>query len=248
MPNELAMFFDPWSLPLVLLGSLVIAWIQNGTAAMCNAVTIIPSIFSRHRNNAHYKARLAMIRVEERVAKNGPNHADRIAPDTHFIASLAEILANAPDKKNYARSVADYRAHTAQQHNAAYEYWRDITELSPAIGMIGTVIGLILMFDNVHSANAIGEAMAICLLTSLYGLLLAHIVAGPITRRIEFFIKNEMVLHDELTRRFDVLARDHLHNRSVILSISAKGASDGRAQLLKREEQEYGKNRETIKT
>lgn len=225
MPAQIMMFFDPWAMPLVILGSIAIAWMQNGTRALRSGFTILPSLWAYSGRDTAYRAGLAMIRVEERVAQNGPNHADRIVPDTKFphtkfVASLAEILANAPDKAHYAETATDYRTKLEQQRSAASDFWRDIAELAPAIGMIGTVVGLILMFDGVESANAIGEAMAVCLLTSLYGLLLAHIVAGPIARRIELFTAYEADWQDELARRFDALSSKHLHNRSVILALS----------------------------
>jgi chemotaxis protein MotA len=223
VPAQMLMFFDPWALPLVLLGSMAIAWMQNGSAAVRSAISIIPAIWVRRGRDIAYNARLAMVRVEERVARNGPNHADRISPDTHFVSALADILANAPDKAHYAQAVTDYRTRLNQQRSAASGYWHDIAELAPAIGMIGTVVGLILMFDGIESANAIGQAMAVCLLTSLYGLLLAHIIAGPIARRIELFTAYEARWHDEVARRFDMLANTHLHNRAVILTLSNKG-------------------------
>lgn len=220
MSAEVMMFFDPLSLLLVIAASIIIAWVQNGAAAMHRAFGIFPAIWAHQADDVAESARLAMIRVEQRVEQNGPNHADRIAPDIPFIAELAEMLANAPDRKNFSESVKSYRNRHRQKREAAIGFWGDMAEVAPAIGMIGTVVGLILMFDGIDSAEAIGEAMAVCLLTSLYGLLLAHIVAGPIARRIELFSKREQLWQDDFARRFMILAAAQLNDRDVIVELA----------------------------
>ena len=53
------------------------------------------------------------------------------------------------------------------------------------MGMIGTVIGLILMFAQMNDPAAMGPAMAIAMLTTLYGLILAFGIAGPVAARLE---------------------------------------------------------------
>jgi chemotaxis protein MotA len=54
----------------------------------------------------------------------------------------------------------------------------------PAFGMIGTLIGLVQMLQNLSDPSAIGPAMAVALLTTFYGSCLANIIAGPFKNRI----------------------------------------------------------------
>ena len=53
------------------------------------------------------------------------------------------------------------------------------------MGMVGTLIGLIQMLSNMDDPSSIGPAMAVALLTTLYGVLLANIVAKPIAEKLE---------------------------------------------------------------
>ena len=57
-------------------------------------------------------------------------------------------------------------------------------DFAPAMGMIGTVIGLILLLANMRDFENLGPGMAIALLTTMYGLLLAHLLYLPISRLI----------------------------------------------------------------
>jgi chemotaxis protein MotA len=61
--------------------------------------------------------------------------------------------------------------------------WIDV---SPAMGMIGTLIGLVMMLGNMTDPKAIGPAMAVALLTTLYGALLANLIFGPMLSKMEY--------------------------------------------------------------
>jgi chemotaxis protein MotA len=63
--------------------------------------------------------------------------------------------------------------------------FRAIGEAAPAFGMIGTLVGLIQMLANLSDPSSIGPAMAVALLTTLYGALIASLFAMPIADKIE---------------------------------------------------------------
>ena len=69
-----------------------------------------------------------------------------------------------------------------------YEHARDFfgyaQELAPGMGMIGTLIGLVLMMGSVNDPRSIGPGMAVALLTTLYGAVLANVVLGPLVQKI----------------------------------------------------------------
>ncbi len=69
-----------------------------------------------------------------------------------------------------------------------YEHARDFfgyaQELAPGMGMIGTLIGLVLMMGAVNDPRTIGPGMAVALLTTLYGAVLANVVLGPLVQKI----------------------------------------------------------------
>jgi chemotaxis protein MotA len=56
---------------------------------------------------------------------------------------------------------------------------------APAMGMIGTLIGLVNMLQNLSDPSAIGPAMAVALLTTFYGAVLAFAVFGPISEKLK---------------------------------------------------------------
>lgn len=71
-----------------------------------------------------------------------------------------------------------------QRYRNGEKVFATLGDFAPAMGMIGTVIGLILLLANMRDFEKLGPGMAIALLTTFYGLLLAHLVYLPIARLI----------------------------------------------------------------
>ncbi len=69
-----------------------------------------------------------------------------------------------------------------------YDHARDFfgyaQELAPGMGMIGTLVGLVLMMGGMSDPRSIGPGMAVALLTTLYGAILANVILGPLVQKI----------------------------------------------------------------
>jgi chemotaxis protein MotA len=70
------------------------------------------------------------------------------------------------------------------RHRMGQEMYKFWGALAPSFGMIGTLIGLVLMLVNLDDASAIGPGMAVALLTTFYGALLANLVFIPIAGKL----------------------------------------------------------------
>ena len=85
------------------------------------------------------------------------------------------------------------------RHKKVIGFWEKWAELGPAWGMIGTLIGLVNMLNNMEDASAIGPAMAVALLTTLYGSLIANWLCTPVANKmkvnndLEIIVKEVMV-------------------------------------------------------
>ena len=74
---------------------------------------------------------------------------------------------------------------TALRHQRSTGVLRRAGEVAPAMGLIGTLVGLIQMLGNLDDPSSIGPAMAVALLTTFYGAILAHIVFFPLANKLE---------------------------------------------------------------
>ena len=70
------------------------------------------------------------------------------------------------------------------RHKRAISFWDKWGEMGPAWGMIGTLIGLVNMLKNLSDPSTIGPSMAVALLTTLYGSLIANWLTGPVSAKL----------------------------------------------------------------
>jgi chemotaxis protein MotA len=69
--------------------------------------------------------------------------------------------------------------------------WKGVADLAPAMGMIGTLVGLVQMLANMSDPAAIGPAMAVALLTTLYGAMIANVFALPMIDKLASVLNYE---------------------------------------------------------
>jgi len=74
---------------------------------------------------------------------------------------------------------------TIERHDIGVNMFKAIGDYAPAMGMIGTLIGLVQMLANMDDPKTIGPAMAIALLTTLYGAIIANGFALPISEKLK---------------------------------------------------------------
>ena len=70
------------------------------------------------------------------------------------------------------------------RHSKGKALFDNLGKYAPAFGMIGTLIGLVIMLQNMSNAESLGPAMAVALITTFYGSLVANLFAMPIADKL----------------------------------------------------------------
>ena len=83
---------------------------------------------------------------------------------------------------------------TVQRHDLGKKIFKAVADVAPAMGMIGTLIGLVQMLSNMDDPKKIGPAMAVALLTTLYGAVIANVFAGPIAEKLGLRSQEEQLI------------------------------------------------------
>lgn len=71
------------------------------------------------------------------------------------------------------------------RHKNTAGFWETMGSMGPAWGMIGTLVGLVNMLNNMSDASSIGPSMAVALITTLYGSLLANWICAPTAAKLK---------------------------------------------------------------
>lgn len=82
------------------------------------------------------------------------------------------------------------------RHKKTIAVWEKWAELGPAWGMIGTLIGLILMLKDMNDPTSIGPKMAVALVTTLYGSLIANWLCNPVASKLSINNSTEMMMKE----------------------------------------------------
>ena len=79
------------------------------------------------------------------------------------------------------------------RHKNLIGFWDTLGTMGPAWGMIGTLVGLVNMLYNMEDPSSIGPSMAVALITTLYGSLLANWICGPVANKLKADNASEMM-------------------------------------------------------
>ena len=82
------------------------------------------------------------------------------------------------------------------RHKVRINFWDTLASMGPAWGMIGTLVGLVDMLYHMSDAAALGPSMAVALITTLYGSLLANWVCTPVSNKLKADNEGEMMMKE----------------------------------------------------
>ncbi|GAU08386.1 motility protein A [Desulfoplanes formicivorans] len=87
-------------------------------------------------------------------------------------------------------------AYLEERHGNGAEVVSVMGAFAPALGMIGTVIGLILMLQTMNDPSTIGPSMAVALITTFYGAVLSNLVFNPLAGKLRLRSKEEVLIRE----------------------------------------------------
>lgn len=184
MGGAVSVFFNLPSL-LIVLGGAISATIlrfpidQVLTAVLSGA----RSAFLDHRREP--RELLEEVRGLANITRrSGPMGLERAAVSDPFLARGKQMIADGLPTELLREQLIRERELEIQRLVDGEKIFRAMGEAAPAFGMIGTIVGLVKMLWTMDDPSTIGPAMAIALLTTLYGALVAYVIALPIADKL----------------------------------------------------------------
>jgi chemotaxis protein MotA len=208
--SEFSRFIDPVSMLIVFGGAALIATMRATRSDAARAFRALGTIFTADPEADAMAAIVAVGKVEKLTEVRNIACVDRIKTAERFLRRAVRRLAQAQTAEAFARWARHDLAERERRHQGAIGYWRSVAETAPAMGMIGTVIGLIQMFAALEDLSRIGPAMALAMLTTLYGIVLATVIAGPLAARLERLSNAELTWQREALERLLQIAEAEL--------------------------------------
>ena len=132
--------------------------------------------------------------VAEVSRKQGPTALEKLVVAEPFLKQGVRYLADGYDREFIRGTMERDRDNYLQRIDAGAKVWRTIGEMAPAWGMIGTILGMVMMFANMSDPSKLGPSMAVALLTTLYGAIIANFLALPIADKLSLKLEDEEVI------------------------------------------------------
>ena len=125
-----------------------------------------------------------VVELADDARKNGLLSLEDKEVSDAFLQSGIQLLVDGHDPEVVRSLLHKDMSETLKRHEVGSAIWKQMGDTAPAMGMIGTLIGLVAMLANMSDPASIGPAMAVALLTTLYGAMLGNMVALPISDKV----------------------------------------------------------------
>ncbi len=111
-----------------------------------------------------------------------------------FVVSGLQMAVDGTDPALVEQMLNSEMDSLAARHATGKSLFDTIGRYAPAFGMIGTLVGLVIMLQNMDDPAAIGPGMAVALLTTMYGAIVANLVALPLADKLALRSDEELFL------------------------------------------------------
>lgn len=192
--SNLASMVDPPSMIIVVGGTLSATLIANPLQQVigligvikCAILTNVPVptiIIERIVGFAETARREGILALEQAIEEG----------DDPFLSTGVRLAVDGTEPDLIMDILETELQFVQERHEQGQTIIANMGNAAPAFGMIGTLIGLVIMLKNMDDPAAIGPGMAIALLTTMYGAILANIIFGPISAKLKVYSSKEVL-------------------------------------------------------
>jgi chemotaxis protein MotA len=193
MGGDLRMFYDVHAIIVIFGGATAATLIRFPVSAILHGLPLGAKFAFTISNTTPRDLVDEIAGLAEIARKSGPVGLEKITPDDPFLAKGVRFIADGYDadfiRDNLERDRDNFLTHLDE----GSKIYRAIGDCAPAFGMIGTLIGMVQMFANMSDPSKLGPLMAIALLATLYGALVANLFCLPIADKLHVKLVAEEV-------------------------------------------------------
>lgn len=180
-------FIDLRSTLIVLGGTLAVTTISFSVSEISDACSATLKTFSRTETTPREVA-LRMIRLAGRVRRD-PNRAveNELAQfkSAPFLSRGLSLVADDTPVEDIESLLSEEASASDNRQRTSVLILQRAAEVAPAMGLIGTLVGLVQMLSGLNEPDTIGPGMALALLTTFYGAVLGNMVFAPLASKLE---------------------------------------------------------------
>lgn len=176
-------FIDPPSILIVLIGSHLVVLGQYPLSDFINAAKAgMKTIMFKSPDCVAIIAKI--VELADLSRKGGLLSLEGAEIEDPFLQKGVNLLVDGHDGEVVKAILEKEVTMASVRHEKGSAIFKSLAGVAPAMGMIGTLVGLVAMLGNMDDPKSIGPAMAVALLTTLYGAMIANMMAQPIADKL----------------------------------------------------------------
>ena len=187
-------FVDTASLMIVFGGTVASTFISHPMDDAKKFLGIIGK--SWKPNSVQLVETLTLIIDVSKIARKNILAIEDALPsiDNLFLRGGLRLVVDRADREALVEMMAHEVKYTMASKDSEIAVVGTMGSLCPAWGMLGTLVGLVILLQNLDDPSMIGPAMALALITTLYGSLFANVIFSPAKKKLESYKTEEKVL------------------------------------------------------
>ena len=176
-------FMDAQSALIVIGGTIAATMINQRLPIVIGAIKVgMQAFFDRSTDKTAMVP--LIIDLAAKARKEGLVALEGEQIDDPFMARGVRLGVDGLSPELIKETLTGELAALKDRHDRGQRIFKFMSATAPSMGLNGTIVGLVQMLQNLDDPDSIGPAMAVALLTTLYGAILAFLVYGPIAEKL----------------------------------------------------------------
>lgn len=189
--SSLATFLNLPGLAIVLGGTAAVTLVKFRLTTVVSAVRLALDTAFMERTERPAQLIQEVSALARLVRKEGILGLESHHTDNPFLQKGITLCVDGHPPELIEEALSQDIQQTMERYDAAERMFRGIGDAAPAIGMLGTLVGLVQMLNSLDDPASIGPAMAVALLTTLYGAFIAQLIALPLADKLQLKAEDE---------------------------------------------------------
>ena len=191
--GSLMTFYNLPSIFITVGGGLASIMISYRIDEIAKIMKVTVKAFSSKQQTPEEVIRL-LVELSQKARREGllSLEAEQERVEDEYIKQSLQLIVDGVEPETIRESMDLELENMKARHSKGQGLFRTAASLFPAWGMIGTLIGLINLLKQLTSPEKIGPAMAVALITTFYGSILANFICTPIANKLALKSKEEI--------------------------------------------------------
>jgi chemotaxis protein MotA len=192
MDGSITAFINPSGILVVLGGTIAATLINQKLKYVLGAFGVALNAFLDKGTTTPQLVKMIQ-EATKKARKDGILGLEGVKIKDPFLARGMRLAVDGVEKDFIISTMKLELSEVKSRHQRGQQIFRFMCGTAPAMGMIGTLLGLVNMLQTLDDPSSIGPAMAVALLTTFYGAVLAFLIFGPIADKLESRTKEELL-------------------------------------------------------